>query len=155
MDPIKRELVVQFTPESTMTTGNNGDKYWKDQEDILHREDGPALEYADGSNEWFVHGERHREDGPAFEYADGFKEWYLHNKRHREDGPAVENSDGSNEWWAYGERHREDGPAVINADGSIEFWLNGEQIIVEDMETEYLDKVVFPLVNLDEDELVF
>jgi len=42
----------------------------------LHREDGPAVEYADGSKEWWWAGELHREDGPAVEYADDRKEWY-------------------------------------------------------------------------------
>jgi hypothetical protein len=37
----------------------------------LHREDGPAVEWADGRREWWLHGERHREDGPALEWADG------------------------------------------------------------------------------------
>jgi len=29
----------------------------------------------DGSKEWFLNGQRHREDGPAVEYANGHKEW--------------------------------------------------------------------------------
>jgi hypothetical protein len=28
---------------------------------------------------WFLHGKMHREDGPAAEYANGDKEWCLHN----------------------------------------------------------------------------
>jgi hypothetical protein len=65
---------------------------------VLHREDGPAIEYADGSKWWYVDGKRHRGDGPACEYADGSKEWYVDGKRHRVDGPAVEWADGS-KWW--------------------------------------------------------
>ena len=49
-------------------------------------------------NEWYIHGERHREDGPAVEYRDGTKLWYINGKRHREDGPAVELSNGSKAW---------------------------------------------------------
>ena len=44
----------------------------------------------DGNKEWRVDGVLHREDGPAVEYANGDKEWYFNGKRHREDGPAVE-----------------------------------------------------------------
>lgn len=41
-------------------------------------------------------GERHREDGPAVEYADGSKYWYQNGELHREDGPAIEDEeDGS------------------------------------------------------------
>jgi len=32
----------------------------------------------------------HREDGPAVEYSNGTKEYWLHGKRHRLDGPAIE-----------------------------------------------------------------
>ena len=66
----------------------------------------------------------HREDGPAIEYADGFKYWYLNGKRHREDGPAAEYIDGSKEWYRNGELHREDGPAIEYADGSKSWYLN-------------------------------
>ena len=47
-------------------------------------------ERANRSKEWYLNGLLHREDGPAVEYADGDKYWYLNDKRHREDGPAVE-----------------------------------------------------------------
>lgn len=36
----------------------NGDKHWFDECDRLHRLDGPALEKADGSKEWYYRGER-------------------------------------------------------------------------------------------------
>ena len=41
----------------------------------------------------------HRLDGPAIEWADGTKIWYINNQMHREDGPAVEWADGTKEWW--------------------------------------------------------
>ena len=43
----------------------------------LHREDGPACEYANGTKEWCLNGKWHREDGPAIEYANGDKYWFL------------------------------------------------------------------------------
>ena len=74
--------------------------YYKDKEmKILHREDGPAIELADGTKCWYLHGKRHRIYGPAIEYANGDKRWYLHGKRHRIDGPAVEAVDGFKAWW--------------------------------------------------------
>ena len=49
--------------------------------DKLHREDGPACEFADGTKYWYLNGERHREDGPAIEFANGTKFWYIDNKK--------------------------------------------------------------------------
>ena len=54
-------------------------KIWKNVGGELHREDGPAVEYADGTKHWYVDGKRHREDGPAVEYANGDKYWYVDN----------------------------------------------------------------------------
>jgi hypothetical protein len=65
----------------------------------LHREDGPAIEYANGAKEWWLNGKLHREDGPAVEYADGTKMWYINGKLHREDGPAIEYNDSGKEWY--------------------------------------------------------
>jgi len=58
------------------TTGN---KSWYIDEK-LHREDGPAIEFADGTKEWYLNDKLHREDGPAREYANGDKYWYLNDK---------------------------------------------------------------------------
>jgi hypothetical protein len=71
--------------------------------------------------------ELHREDGPAIEDADGYKGWYLNDKLHRVDGPAVEdvNGYGYKAWYLHGQRHRTDGPAIERADGYKEYWLHG------------------------------
>ena len=81
----------------------NGDKYWH-LNGKLHREDGPAVDCADGHKEWYLMGKRHREDGPAIEWSNGSKSWYLNGKRHREDGPAVEWADGDKSWYLMGKR---------------------------------------------------
>jgi hypothetical protein len=58
-----------------------GTFYYKDKEmNIRHREDGPAIERADGSKEWYLNDQLHREDGHAIEYADGSKYWFLNDK---------------------------------------------------------------------------
>ena len=51
-------------------THSDGDKfYYKDPEmTILHRTDGPAIEWVGGNKEWLVNGKLHRLDGPALEY---------------------------------------------------------------------------------------
>jgi hypothetical protein len=46
--------------------------------DGLHRDDGPAVEYLDGTKEWYKNGMLHREDGPAILYRDGTESWYMH-----------------------------------------------------------------------------
>jgi hypothetical protein len=64
----------------------NGDKKWYFNGHI-HREDGPAIEFANGDKAWCLNGKLHREDGPAFEFANGDKAWYLNGKR-RQGGPV-------------------------------------------------------------------
>ena len=82
-------------------------KVWKDRtewflNDLLHREDGPAREYASGSKEWYKNGQCHREDGPAIECSSGTKEWYKNGQYHREDGPAIECYNGTKYWYIEG-----------------------------------------------------
>jgi len=87
--------------EYTVKVSTNGTKEWYLNGE-LHREDGPAVNYADGTKVWCLNGERHRIDGPAIEGINGYKAWYLNGERHREDGPAVENTNGYKEWWIHG-----------------------------------------------------
>ncbi|MDB4317795.1 hypothetical protein N9973_00700 [bacterium] len=106
----------------------SGDKYFYLDKGMqnFHREDGPAIEYADGDKEWWVNGKRHREDGPAIEQED-VKSWYIKGDLHRENGPAVEFHDGSKAWWVDGELHREDGPAIEYSDGTKAWYINGKR----------------------------
>ena len=98
------------------------------KEQFIHiDEDGAKLYYADRKMTI-----RHREDGPAIERADGYKVWYINGKRHREDGPAVEGFNGYKEWYLNGKLHREDGPAIERADGSKEWYINGKHLTEEE-----------------------
>ena len=74
-------------------------RWYKSGTTILHREDGPAVERADGTKYWYRDGKCHREDGPAIEDANGDKSWYRDGKYHREDGPAVEYADDGEKYW--------------------------------------------------------
>jgi hypothetical protein len=68
----------------------------------------PVMEVSKyGTKRWYLNGELHREDGPALEYADGNKYWFLNDKLHREDGPAVERADGTKKWYLNGEEMTE------------------------------------------------
>jgi len=77
-------------------------------------------------------GEFHREDGPAVEYADGYKSWWINGKYHREDGPAIEYTSGDKQWWINGKLHREDGPAIEYASGYKSWWINGKRLTEEE-----------------------
>lgn len=52
--------------------------YYKDKTHrIIHRVDGPALEWNDGRRRWLQNGKVHRMDGPAIEWVDGGREWWI------------------------------------------------------------------------------
>lgn len=84
---------------SKLKIDKNGDRFWLNEDGMLHRIDGPAVEENNGSKEWFFNGERHREDGPAIELNNGHKSWWINNKLHRIDGPAIEWNDGDKSWF--------------------------------------------------------
>ena len=81
--------------EYTVKVWGNGDKSWL-LNDKLHREDGPAREYANGSKYWYLNGKLHREDGPAMEWANGSKSWFLNGEEvteeehKRQTSPVIE-----------------------------------------------------------------
>ena len=79
-------------------TNSRGDKFYY-LNALLHRDNGPAIEWTDGTKEWYKNGKLHREDGPACEFAAGSKSWCKNGKLHREDGPAIEYANGGEEWW--------------------------------------------------------
>jgi len=70
--------------EYTVKVKANGNKRWY-QNDMFHRLDGPAIEWADGSKFWFQNGNLHREDGPAVECVNGYKAWYIGGEQLTED----------------------------------------------------------------------
>jgi hypothetical protein len=100
------DQVKGISMKNGLEIDKNGNKfYYKD--DQLHREDGPAVEYTNGTkwwyiNVWYINGKIHRDDGPAVEYVYGDKEWWYHGKLHRINGPAVETSNGHKEWFYHG-----------------------------------------------------
>ena len=94
----------------------------------LHREDGPAVEWEDGSKEWLIEGKLHRLDGPAMEDVDGYKAWFVNGKAHRVDGPAVIDAEGNEEWLQNGKFHRLDGPAIVRKDGFKAWYFGGVKV---------------------------
>ncbi len=89
--------------KSKLEIDKDGTRFWRLPNGRFHREDGPAVEFSDGSVIWYLNGDPHREDGPAAESPNGTKSWYLKGKLHRSDGPAVEYPDGLMFWYVHGE----------------------------------------------------
>lgn len=56
------KIFNKVIPESTMTVANNGDKVWHNSSGHYHRTDGPAVEYPDGSKEWWIDGKELSEE---------------------------------------------------------------------------------------------
>ena len=85
-----------------------GTRWYYNSANQLHRENGPAVEWSNGTKSWYQNGLRHRTDGPAIECPDNSKYWCQNGQLHRTDGAAVEYDDGTKEWWQNGKRHRTD-----------------------------------------------
>ena len=69
--------------EVTRYVDSDGNVSYYNKANQLHRLDGPAVEYADGTKYWYMEGKKHRLDGPALERANGYKEWYIDGKYYR------------------------------------------------------------------------
>ena len=86
----------------TIKVDRLGNKRYYNAAGQLHREDGPAIEYVDGSKTWLQNDIVHREDGPALEYKSGVKIWQNNGEIHRIGGPAVVFRDGTELWYLHG-----------------------------------------------------
>jgi hypothetical protein len=64
-------LTMEKIMEYRVVVTKDFTKWYKHGTDLLHREDGPAVEHAYGSKSWYKEGKLHREGGPACEYANG------------------------------------------------------------------------------------
>jgi hypothetical protein len=107
----------------------NGNKVWRNEKGQLHRKNGPAIEYTNGSKAWWQNDKLHRLDGPAVECYDGTKYWYQNGKCHRINGPAKEYSDGFKEWWIEGREYTEDEFTKLSNKLNIDIriTINGKQ----------------------------
>ena len=73
-------LETWISKVSTLHIDKRGTKRWFDENGNLHRLDGPAVEYADGSCAWFIDGKYHRLDGPAVERKNDQFGWWVNGK---------------------------------------------------------------------------
>ena len=63
----------------------HGNRFYYNNAGLLHRTDGPAIVYADGSKSWYQNELLHRTDGPAIDWIHGRKEWHINGVRLTED----------------------------------------------------------------------
>ncbi len=71
--------------DSVCHIASNGDIVWLDNKGRFHKIGGPAIEYVNGSREYYHHGLRHNLDGPAVIHSDGYKEYWVNGKFLREE----------------------------------------------------------------------
>ena len=89
--------------------------------------DGEAVYYNN------ILGHLHRTDGPAAIYPDGTIEYWYRGQLHNPHGPAITTPHNGKIWFQNDRKHRLDGPAVIWPDGTEEYWLNGTQVTKADL----------------------
>ena len=63
-------------------TQYDGTQYWLNDNNLFHREDGPAIIEPDGYCEYWQDGNLHRKNGPAVEWPNGMNTWYVDGKRY-------------------------------------------------------------------------
>jgi hypothetical protein len=99
----------------------------RDKDNNLHREDGPASIYENGSMHWRRHGKLHRVDGPAI-INENMQQWWYNGKLHRLDGPAIIETGKipRTEWW------------INNCDATLEIhqWANERDIDLNNLSPE-------------------
>ncbi len=107
----------------------------------IHRDDGPAIEWFDGTKHWYLNGLLHRDNGPAREWNDGTKAWFLNGLRHRIDGPAIQCPFGKLDWYLFGKRHRIDGPALQWNDGSKYWYLDDTLLSPQEIKAHQISRL--------------
>lgn len=105
---------------------------------------------------WRKNGRKHKEDGPAVKYIGGEQEFWFNGKKHRDgDLPAVVVPYELYEWWFNGKLHRKDGPALIQMSAYAsrckeEWWYNGKNYDVtnaKELETVVLQEQLTQELN--------
>lgn len=84
----KSKAIIDTFVESdskTIRRVRNGIVYWRTKKGgKLHRINGPAVEFPDGTKYWYKNDIRHRLNGPAIQHADGDDMYYVDGRRFTE-----------------------------------------------------------------------
>lgn len=75
--PVDNKLSWQIFDDNRREVDEAGNVWYYNSKNELHRLDGPAIEWADGTKWWYQHDRWHRLDGPANEWVNGFKRWFI------------------------------------------------------------------------------
>jgi hypothetical protein len=124
--PDNRPPTTDFIKSATMVgmpvnDPQNPLKYYNNAQQ-LHKENGPAVIYPNGDQEWWLNGHRHRADGPAMTNRN-FTAWFSDGKLHNTNGPAIVYSHGIKIWYNNGKLHRENGPAYEDTVTNVYYWF--------------------------------
>ena len=98
---IKR--LLKLKPYHKIDINAYGEPIYLDENNLLHRENGPALVHSEGTIAYYRHGKLHRTDGPARIFINGHKEYFQNGEYHRTDGPAVIFSNKNEVYYILGE----------------------------------------------------
>lgn len=137
--------------------------------DLIHRDDGPAIETVvlNENNDpvgttahWYKEGKLHREGAPAFTSSRGDEAWYQEGKLHRTDGPATKDISYDYNvypgifkketlgWYIHDKIQRDNNPAVEVIyygssgevkDKGVEWYHNGQKHRIGGPAVEYQD----------------
>lgn len=77
---VREQATERPVAASHCVVDDKGIQRWFNEHGTLHRADGPAVVYPDGSATWFLNGKCHRDDGPAIDWK-GHQVWYHHGER--------------------------------------------------------------------------
>lgn len=104
------------------------------------------LEFENGSLMYLKNAKLHREDGPALTRADGSEEWYYNGQLHRAAAPAITkivNGEKVYSYYCHGATHRTDGPIFVDENGRPHWCLKGSWFDSEEEFKKELVKMVF------------
>lgn len=119
---------------------------WKLHGNVIHREDGPAVE-GRGISDYYIHGVRMTENehtdvilniiskitelknsgANGWQDIAGHKVHFRNGMIHCDDGPAIVCDDGSKAWFSNGLIHNFMKPAIKWGNGDYEFWYEGKR----------------------------
>lgn len=128
------DVILFLSENRKIRIMRSGEKEWY-QNDKLHRDDGPSIEYVNGET-WHQNGLMHCLDGPAETFIHGQHIHHPGNNAHYNDMVAFSKCVGdvhiTRKWCQNGLMHREDGPAhlYVRCDGhvSVQKWyLSGTE----------------------------
>lgn len=69
---------IARTDENDYVEDQWGNKCWY-RMGVLHRDNAPAVQWANGGDSWYHKGRLHRADGPAINRA-GCTSWFVHGR---------------------------------------------------------------------------